>query len=297
MEQTFNDRYIEIREAQKGLFGFMIWTFADTTIGIFREHLMTQISRTRLEICVIKSSMKKLLLGCLILITACQGGASTLTAEPSSTATIQTPPEPATATLTFTPSPTLTSTPSPKYFTEEFNTEMSAWVSFQTGGETNPTLTLEDDILRLDIPSPYTWYYAVYDSHEYQNVSISTKFTGTPSGSIGLICRYSESGWYEFNVASDGTYSLLLAQRLSQEIAQYTPIATDSISYLQPGNLNYEIGLTCEENNLLLYINGILLRNKDITNYGLSGGKVGITAASFDQIPMTASFEWVKVSE
>jgi hypothetical protein len=40
MEQTFNDRYIEIREAQQGLFGFTIWTFADTTIGIFREHLL-----------------------------------------------------------------------------------------------------------------------------------------------------------------------------------------------------------------------------------------------------------------
>lgn len=40
MEQTFNDRYIEVRNAKKGLFGFTILTFADTTIGIFREHLL-----------------------------------------------------------------------------------------------------------------------------------------------------------------------------------------------------------------------------------------------------------------
>jgi hypothetical protein len=40
MEQTFNDRYLEMRNARQGLFSFMTWTFAETTIGIFREHLL-----------------------------------------------------------------------------------------------------------------------------------------------------------------------------------------------------------------------------------------------------------------
>jgi len=40
MEQTFNDRYIEMRNAQQGLFSFTAWTFAETTVGIFREHLL-----------------------------------------------------------------------------------------------------------------------------------------------------------------------------------------------------------------------------------------------------------------
>jgi len=40
MEQTFNDRYIEMRNAQQGLFSFTVWTFAETTVGIFREHIL-----------------------------------------------------------------------------------------------------------------------------------------------------------------------------------------------------------------------------------------------------------------
>jgi len=40
MEQTFNDRYIEMRNAQQALFSFTTWTFAETTVGIFREHLL-----------------------------------------------------------------------------------------------------------------------------------------------------------------------------------------------------------------------------------------------------------------
>ena len=126
--------------------------------------------------------MKKLfLIGCLTLTVACQSASATSQAESTPIAATHAtrPPEPATATLTFTPAPTAsaTSTPVPLFFTEEFNADMSAWVSFQTGGETNPTVTLENDMLRLDFSSPQTWYYAIQTSHEYQNVSISAKFT------------------------------------------------------------------------------------------------------------------------
>lgn len=39
MEQTFNDLCSEKRRTKSGLFGFVLWTFAETTIGIFRERL------------------------------------------------------------------------------------------------------------------------------------------------------------------------------------------------------------------------------------------------------------------
>jgi hypothetical protein len=37
MEQTFNDLYKE-RQTEGGWFGFMLWTFAETAIGIVKEH-------------------------------------------------------------------------------------------------------------------------------------------------------------------------------------------------------------------------------------------------------------------
>jgi hypothetical protein len=244
--------------------------------------------------------MKKLLFGCLILITACQSATATPQALESSTpiAPTQTPPPPATATMTFTPAPTLTPTPLPLFFTEEFNTDLGAWTSFQTGGAEAPTVNLENDLLRIDFSSPNNWYYAIHNAHEYSGVSVSAKFSGTPTGSLGVICDYSETkGWYEFNLASDGTYSVLFGQLLAQGVAQYLPIATETSEYLQPGNLAYEIGLTCQENTLLLFINGKLFRTLDVTRYGLTEGRIGITASSFDEIPMIATFDWVKVGE
>ena len=236
-----------------------------------------------------------------LLLVSCNLGAATPTPQPdlpSPTAPTQTPPGPATATQTFTPVQTMTATPYPMYFSEEFNSELNGWESFQTGGSGIPIARTENSLLQVDIASPDTWYYAIQNSHEYSNVTIRAKMEGNPSGSIGLVCDYDESkGWYEFNIASDRTYSVLFGQWLAQDIAQYSPIATDATDYLEPGNLNDEIGLTCQGSTLLLYINGKLFRKLDVSRYGLTEGRVGITASSFAEIPMTASWDWVTVSE
>src|SRR6185503_6881875 len=39
MQQTFNDLYRE-RQTKDIWFGFMLWTFAETAIGILREHVL-----------------------------------------------------------------------------------------------------------------------------------------------------------------------------------------------------------------------------------------------------------------
>jgi hypothetical protein len=40
MEQTFNDLCAEKRRTKNGWFGFVFWTFIETSIGILREHLL-----------------------------------------------------------------------------------------------------------------------------------------------------------------------------------------------------------------------------------------------------------------
>ena len=40
MEQTFNDLCNEKQQTKQALLGFVLWTFIETTIGIFREHLL-----------------------------------------------------------------------------------------------------------------------------------------------------------------------------------------------------------------------------------------------------------------
>jgi len=241
--------------------------------------------------------MKKIfIIGFSILISACNLGTQPPTAESISTQTpLPTlPPATATETLVFTPTSQPTPEPPPLYFTDEFTTDSTYWDFLQTGGINLPTTTFENDSLRVDISSPDTWMIGIHNAHIYNNVFIKTKANITSTGSFGLICRYNENGWYEFNIYSDGTYNLLYGKQLTEGIAKYIPLSTEFSGHIAPYS---EIGLHCQDNSLLLYVNNNLVRRVDVTNYGLGEGHIGISASSVTESPISINFEWVQVSE
>lgn len=247
--------------------------------------------------------MKKLLIiGCLLLSVACQPAASL----PTSTVT---PPPLPTATLTLipvtdTPQPTLTlaftPTPLPRFFTDEFDAAPAGWDVLQAGGEGMPTMRNENSHLILQMDAPYNWVYAVYGAQDYGDIRVDTMFTnqaGSPA-SIGLVCRYSETeGWLEYNVSTDGTYSLLYGTWLASGIADYFPIMDGGSSLIQPSGAAQEIGMICSGSTVSLLVNQTVVRNVDVSRYELMNGKIGITASSFENVPVVAAFNWVKVSE
>jgi hypothetical protein len=55
MAQTFHDLCRERRDAKRGLFGFALWIFFETSVGIIRENTthMTQLSRTILRVALV----------------------------------------------------------------------------------------------------------------------------------------------------------------------------------------------------------------------------------------------------
>ena len=247
--------------------------------------------------------MKKLLfIGCLILITACQSTTASQTPEPSFFPTSTLPPSPISA--TFTPKPTLPPTPSPtsfpRLFTTTFDASLAGWVILQTGNQAVPNVRAESGRLILQMDSPYTWLYALYGAQDYSDVRVETQFTNralTPA-SVGVICRYSEEqGWFEFNILADGTYNILFGKWLSPGIADYLPITDGSSRAILPSGSNQKIGLICSKSILSLYINDSLVRNLNVSNYGLTKGKIGIAAASYENTPIVVGFDSVTVSE
>ncbi|HEU0295726.1 MAG TPA: hypothetical protein VFR47_23505 [Anaerolineales bacterium] len=247
--------------------------------------------------------MKKLLLiGCLILITACQP--ATATPAPSFFPTSTTPASATPIPVTFTPQPTSTPAPSPtpfpRFFTNEFDSSLEGWVMLQAGTESVPDIQNENGNVILQMGFPYVWLYALYGAQDYSNIRIETQFTNralTPA-SAGLICRYSEEdGWFEYNVSTDGTYNVLYGRWLSMGIPEYLPITNGSSKQIQPSGTTQRVGLACSDTTLFLYINEALLRQVDVSRYELAQGKVGLTAASYENTPIVVGFDWVTVSE
>lgn len=255
--------------------------------------------------------MKKTLLLGILLLTACQPftGNQKVTPELDITATHSTPtavpvssPLEATSTQTSTPSPTDTPIPArpERYFTEEFEAPLTNWTTLYASGNSGDVdIRNENSALTFELSSPHTWIYVMYSAFEYNSVHLETSAIGFGSdiNAMGLVCHYSEKdGWYEFNISSDGNYNVLHGQWLADGIARYALITNETTKFIQTGNAVNSIGLECYGNELRLYINNTPLRTLNVENIGLTGGKVGLALASFDDAPLVVSFDWVKVS-
>lgn len=246
--------------------------------------------------------MKKLLLGSILFITACQPATPTPVVLLFPTATIPASQTPMPATVSPAPTPTFeaTPTPLPRLFTDEFDSSLAGWVILQSGNDSVPNINTENSNLILQMESAYTWAYALYGAHDYADVHIDAQFEnrgGSPSA-IGLVCRYSEAdGWFEFNVSTDGTYNVLYGQWLANGIADYLPIWSGPSNAIEPSGIAQEIGLRCSGTTLALYINQQNIRNVDVSRYGLLEGKIGLTVSSFENTPIIAAFDRLTVSE
>lgn len=244
------------------------------------------------------------LLLAVFLLAACQPSAVP-TSLPNAAVTLTASLPPPSPSPTFTPEPAPTPTlppptPLPRFFTEQFEGGVPAWAMLQSNADTPPAVLLQDGALVFEIQQPYQWAYTILGTQEYTDVRLDAlvQSRGTGPEALGLVCRYSEAdGWYEFNISSDGSYSVLFGQWLEKGVATYSPIAAADSEYLKRGGEQNEIGLACQEDTLWLYINDKLFRKLDVARFGLRQGRLGLAAASFENLPVTAAFDWVKVGE
>jgi hypothetical protein len=244
--------------------------------------------------------VKKLLTACLLLAAACRQMESTPVRIPPTRPPTRTPPGPATATSAPVPTSTFSPTPLPRFFTEEFDGQIPDWSVLQINSDVPPHTQIRDGALRIELDAPFSWSYAIVGARAYADVRIDARVqsrASTPEA-VGVMCRYSEaSGWYEFNVSGDRTYNVLYGQWLADGVARYTPIAFDESEYLNPSGADNEIGLACQGTTLWLYINGKLFRKLNETRFALTEGRVGLSIAAFENTPVVAAFDWVRVSE
>jgi hypothetical protein len=197
------------------------------------------------------------------------------------------------------PPPTATAEPGPRSFTEGFDGLLPNWSFVQVdNGNLAPTPVTAGGLLVFALPARNQWLYALYGSQEYTDVRVDTQYEDRGSGMAvaGVVCRYDlHKGWYELNVYPDQTYVLLYGQWLTAGVARYTTIVRNQSEKIQAGA--NQIGLDCKGTTLTPFINGVQMRQRVETMYGLTGGKVGLAAASFENAPETIAVDWVKVGE
>jgi hypothetical protein len=191
-----------------------------------------------------------------------------------------------------------------QFFTDEFDGGIENWSRLNVTGskESNPdglALEVKDSRLVFDFSTKQLYVYLFYDPFEYENVTVEAlaENRGMNDNNVSLICRYSDEGWYEFNVFNSGLYNILYGFYKPDGSINYARIADGGSTKIKAGKESNTYKITCNDRKLSLYINGTETRVVEDNQYALRKGKIGIGVSSFDQLPIKVEYDWVKISE
>jgi S1-C subfamily serine protease len=176
------------------------------------------------------------------------------------------------------------------YYSTEFDAGLDDWVYFLTNGEEdNFTAQTINDRMRVQIDAQNTWVYFVFDQYDFDNVRIDTtaENLGRNNNNVSLICRESPAGWYEFNIANNGTYTILWFDEVNEN--DYILLYSGGSTEIKMGKDVNEYTAICDGDQLTLGINGVEVRTVEDNN--LKSGRVGFSVSSFNVTPITVAFD------
>jgi hypothetical protein len=219
-----------------------------------------------------------------------------------------------TADILTTPTVTVSSTqvavvdtpnPAPKpFYTEEFDTDLSSWFDFMTSGDPGTVRwKLEGDALAIQLSkreNKQPKYYLINNLFTNSDVKVEAVVTnaGNNSNGIGLICRYSDIGWYEVQFSSSQAFEIYVVDNVGIFNQGYNSVAGENYSKeIKSGLSKNEYAITCKGNVVTVYANGVQVGEFVDETFRLSGGKIGISVWLPDKFPVHVKFETVKVSE
>ena len=210
------------------------------------------------------------------------------------TAVLPTQPPPPTATLPPPPSP---------FFKEEFNSDvLGDWTNFIFVGDnksdrSKAKYSIENGKLIFDLTDNYLYSYLIYDKQSYDDVrvEVSAANRGKNNNNVSLICRYSDDGWYEFNIASNGLFNIFAYDATGAVHKGYNAIFTSGSNAIKIGKETNVYVAVCAGRNLSLYINGEESAKISETKYGFTDGKVGISISSFNVYPIIVDIDYFDI--
>lgn len=179
-------------------------------------------------------------------------------------------------------------------FYSEFDGDLSDWTYFLTSGDDDSfQATVENSRLHFEIEDQNTWIYLLNDQIEMADVRIDTiaENLGRNNNNVSLICRYNDNGWYEFNVANNGEYTIL---RYDSRNNSYNTLFTGGSLNINTGLDTNEYTAVCSGNKLSLYINGVETRTVQDNTY--KSGLSGISVSSFNVTPIIVDFDYFILS-
>jgi hypothetical protein len=175
------------------------------------------------------------------------------------------------------------------FFSEGFDSKLDkkTWDFFITSGLPEYVVTtVEDSKLVLTIDSIYTYPYFIYKPLKTNDVRLKiwADSQGSNNNNVTLVCRYSDKGWYEFNVANNGLYWIKRYDPFLPDIEKYVNLVNGGSFKINMGQKTNTYEAICQGDQLTLLVNGFKIRT--VKDDILTFGQVGFGAGSFNTTPV-----------
>jgi hypothetical protein len=185
-----------------------------------------------------------------------------------------------------------------QFFTDTFDGDMDNYSvkNLGTGKEDNMDVNVKDGYMVFDLKGENLWVYVTYNPFTYKDVKISVTADnrGKNNNNVSLICRKSDEGWYEFNIANNGLYNILAY--IASDNTWYNIYNGGSTAIKQGKDVN-EYTVSCADTELALSINGVDVKKIKDSKYKLREGNVGFSVSSFDVTPILVEVDSFTISE
>ncbi len=209
------------------------------------------------------------------------------------------PPTSVPPTAVPTQPPTPTDVPLPQsepYYTEEFDYVPDNWYyEVLVGNEDKTDISVADGNLTFTIEDYDTYAYVFYEDYSYTDVYIeaSTVNRGSNDNMVTLVCRYSDTGFYEVNITNGGLY-YIYAYVEAMDVG-YVTLFNGGSKNINMGLKSNTFAMSCEGNEISLYVNGVRERTVEDNKYNMPEGLIGVGVSSFDAIPVVVAFDYVYI--
>jgi hypothetical protein len=195
-----------------------------------------------------------------------------------------------------------TSSDAPRFFYDELDGSLSdLWVDevyYSTAegeADVEPVYTIEQERgkLKFYLETPWQYVYYLYTPQTYRNVRIDFEVVnkGVNTNNIGLVCRFSDYGYYEFIATSGGYYSIMRYYEDGDK-----ELAAGGIKSIRFGTGKTNVFTAiCDEDYLYFIVNDVEITK--VYDGEIQEGLVGINVSAEDVVPVQVEFEWIEISE
>ena len=186
-----------------------------------------------------------------------------------------------------------------EYYLEEFDDGVDWQFFVKDGMESDFSREIGNGRLSVKIAprNNKPWAYLINNAFTYTDVKLEAVVVnnGNNSNGISLVCRYSDAGWYEFRVSSNGNFSIYAFGPGGEILNEGNELSNRGSTAIRIGKETNIYTAVCKGNELSLEINGNPVESV-IAKYDFPEGNIGVGFSAPQNLPVDVELESVKVS-